>query len=177
MIVMKFGGTSVASAERIRAVAARVRERLQRRPVVVVSALAGVTDLLIRGAGLAFVRDPEAEGVAHEVLSRHNAVIRELVPAGETRNALLAHVESVVDALRTLYTGVLYLGELTPRSLDAISGMGERISCEIVKPALRKPPAVKSPRILRGSVSIFSSSPPPINGITLSAMSRDATPG
>jgi aspartate-semialdehyde dehydrogenase len=63
MIVMKFGGTSVGSPERIRGVAARVRERLDRRPVVVVSALSGVTDLLIRGARLALERDPKAQDV------------------------------------------------------------------------------------------------------------------
>jgi aspartate kinase len=136
MIVMKFGGTSVGSPDRIRGVAARVRERLDRKPVVVVSALSGVTDLLIRGARLALERDPKALDVPREVLSRHNDAVRDLVPAGEARNRLLAHVEGVVKELETIYTGVLYLGELTPRSLDAVSGMGERLSSEIAASAL-----------------------------------------
>jgi aspartate kinase len=136
MIVMKFGGTSVASPERIRGVAARVRERLDRKPVVVVSALSGVTDLLIRGARLALERDPKALDVPREVHSRHNDAVRDLVPAGDERNRLLAHVEGIVKELETIYTGVLYLGELTPRSLDAVSGMGERLSSEIAAAAL-----------------------------------------
>jgi aspartate kinase len=134
MIVMKFGGTSVGSAERIRSLADRVKERLGRRPVVVVSALAGVTDLLIRGAQLALERDPGADDVVRDLQGRHLAVIAELFPRG--KNQLIDHVNDVVSELRAFYSGVRNLGELTPRSLDAISGMGERLSCEIVAAAL-----------------------------------------
>jgi aspartate kinase len=136
MIVMKFGGTSVGSAERIRALAARVRENLGRRPAVVVSALSGITDLLIEGAQLALRRDRGVDAVVRDLEARHRGVVADLVPEPETRARLLAHVDAVVDELRVLYTGVHYLEELTPRSLDAISGMGERLSCEIVAAAL-----------------------------------------
>ncbi|MBI3932269.1 MAG: lysine-sensitive aspartokinase 3 [Acidobacteria bacterium] len=136
MIVMKFGGTSVGSAERIRALGDRVRERLSRRPVVVVSALSRVTDLLIRGANLALERDPACDALVHDLLDRHRAVVHELFPAGPLREGLVARLETVVSELRTLYSGVHALEELTPRSLDAISGMGERLSCEIAAEAL-----------------------------------------
>jgi aspartate kinase len=138
VIVMKFGGTSVGSAERMRGVAARVRERLAKRPVLVVSALGGVTDLLIRGARFALHRDPASETVLKGVVARHEEVVRDLVPAGDVRSRLLAHVEAVAGELRTLYTGVHYLEELTPRSLDAISAVGERLSCEIAAAALEQ---------------------------------------
>jgi aspartate kinase len=138
VIVMKFGGTSVGTAERIRGVADRVRERLARRPVVVVSALTGVTDLLIRGARAAVARDPQAETVVGDLLARHRAVVQELLAPGAERDRQLAHVEAVLGELRTLYTGVHYLEELTPRSLDAIAAMGERLSCELVASALRE---------------------------------------
>ena len=131
---MKFGGTSVGSAERIRALADRVKERRDQRPVVVVSALSGITDLLIRGARLALERDPGAEDVARQVEARHQAVLAELFPVG--KNRLIEHVHGVLSELRAFYSGVHNLGELTPRSLDAISGIGERISCEIVAAAL-----------------------------------------
>lgn len=136
MIVMKFGGTSVGSAERIRGVARLVAARIDRRPVVVTSAVAGITDLLIRGARLALTRDTAAEEVPREILERHRAIIDELIEAGPRRERLHAHVQAVVGELRTLYTGVHYLEELTPRSLDAISAMGERLSFEIVAAAL-----------------------------------------
>src|SRR5262249_9595721 len=74
VIVMKFGGTSVGSAERMRGVAARVRERLSKRPVLVVSALGGVTDLLVRGARFALHRDPARETVLKDVVGRHEEV-------------------------------------------------------------------------------------------------------
>ena len=92
---MKFGGTSVGSAERMRALAARVRERLSKRPVLVVSALGGITDLLIRGARFALHRDPASDTVLKDVVARHEEVVRDLVPAGDVRNRLLAHVEAV----------------------------------------------------------------------------------
>jgi aspartate kinase len=134
VIVMKFGGTSVGSAERIRALSDRVKERLAERPVVVVSALSGITDLLIRGAHLALERDPAAEEVVREVHSRHQTVLAELFPTG--KNRVIEHVNAVMAELKAFYTGVHNLGELTARSLDAISGIGERLSCEIVATAL-----------------------------------------
>src|SRR4029079_15023623 len=102
VIVMKFGGTSVGSSERIHGLAERVRERLARRPVVVVSALSKITDLLIRGAQLALKRDGEWESAVYEILSRHHGVIRELIPAGREQDRLLAHLNQVVGELRAL---------------------------------------------------------------------------
>jgi aspartate kinase len=136
MIVMKFGGTSVGSAERIRALADRVRERRAERPVVVVSALSGVTDQLIRGARLALAHDPAVEQVVPELVARHAQAIRELLPEGAARERVLAHVCACCEELRVVYTGVHYLEDLTARSLDAISAMGERLSAEIVAAAL-----------------------------------------
>ena len=133
---MKFGGTSVGSAERIRALAERVRERLAQGPVVVVSAFSGVTDLLVRGAQLALARDSDYEGIVADVLERHRRGIRELMPPGPAQERLLGHVEATTNELRALYTGVYHLAELTARTLDAISGIGERLSYEVVAAAL-----------------------------------------
>jgi aspartate kinase len=134
--VLKFGGTSVGSAERIRGVAERLRERLERGPVAVVSALSGTTDQLIRAARAAAVRDPPGAAGIEAIRERHLAVVRELFVAGERRERMLAAVDAIVQELRTLCTGVHYLGELTPRSLDAIASVGERLACEIVAEAL-----------------------------------------
>jgi aspartate kinase len=135
VIVMKFGGTSVGSAERIRTVAELARDRRSRRVVLVVSALGGITDLLIRGARLALARDGSWASVADEVLSRHRAVITGLVD-GRGQDALFSHLDGLVTELRSLYLGVYNLEELTQRTLDAIAGIGERASCEIVAAAL-----------------------------------------
>jgi aspartate kinase len=136
MIVMKFGGTSVGSAERIRGVARLVKEHINRRPLVVTSAMSKVTDQLIKGARQALKRDAEADEVVLDLRKRHEATIHELFSDAPTRTRLMGHVQSILDELRTLYTGVYHLEELTPRSLDAIQAMGERMSCEIVAAAL-----------------------------------------
>jgi aspartate kinase len=143
MIVMKFGGTSVGSAERIRGLAELVRERLHRRPVVVVSALSGVTDQLVRAARLALARDDTWAAVVAQVEDRHRRVIAELFEEGLDRRRLHDHLAGVLSDLRAFCVGVFNLGELTARSLDAISGMGERLSYEIVAAALvaRRVPA------------------------------------
>ena len=129
---MKFGGTSLGSAERMAGVASRVRERLDRKPVVVVSALSRVTDLLIRTAHTSLDGETEWEAAIVELLSRHRTVISELVPAGPSQERLLSYVDSVVSELRGYLTAVRSLGELTPRTLDAIAAVGERLSFEIL---------------------------------------------
>jgi aspartate kinase len=135
VIVMKFGGTSLGSADRIRGAVDRVRERLGHKPVVVVSAFSRVTDLLLRAADLALQRDGAWAGAVQELRDRHQRVVSEVVPAGEDRDRLLAHVDAVVGELRGYYTAVQSLGELTPRTLDAIAAVGERLSFAIMAQA------------------------------------------
>ncbi len=136
MIVMKFGGTSVATAERIEGLAERVRERLSRQPLVVVSALSGITDRLISGARLAEVQDGAWEMVIGEIQERHESVIGALFSTGPVADRLRGHVSIILTELRTFYAGVHNLAELTPRTLDVIAGMGERLSFEIVAATL-----------------------------------------
>jgi aspartate kinase len=136
MIVMKFGGTSVGSAERIRALTETVRGRLPRKPVVVVSALSKVTDMLIKGARLALERKAESKTVHGELVKRHREVVDELFPAGPIRERLMSRTEEVLRELDGFYMGIHHLEELTPRTLDAVQAMGERISCEIVAEAM-----------------------------------------
>jgi aspartate kinase len=137
VIVMKFGGTSLGSAERIASVADRVRERLDRKPVVVVSALSRVTDLLIRTAHMALDGDSGWESAVYELLARHHAVVSELLPPGREQDRLFATIDAVTMELRGFYTAVQSLGELTPRTLDAIAAVGERVSHEMVTSALQ----------------------------------------
>jgi aspartate kinase len=133
---MKFGGTSLESSERIIAVCDRIKANLALRPVVVVSALAGVTDLLIRGAKLALDRTRSTDDIVEEIKTRHRSVTTDFLAAGEARLTLFTHINAVANELNAFYVGVHNLQELTPRSLDAISGIGERLSCEMVAAAL-----------------------------------------
>jgi len=134
---MKFGGTSVGSPERIRALADQVAARIGLAPVVVVSAFSGITDALVQGAQLALARDAACARVLSSTLERHRDAVHAVLPPGAEHDNLLAQVDNLLAELRALYSGVYNLGELTPRSLDAISSMGERLSHEIVAAALR----------------------------------------
>jgi len=122
---MKFGGTSVADAVRIRTVIALVRERLDRRPVVVASAHAGVTNLLIDLAHRAL----KGGAAATEVRDRHRAILESLdLPRDMLQEDL--------DDLRSLLKGIALVGELTPRSLDCIMSFGERLSARVLAAAM-----------------------------------------
>jgi aspartate kinase len=136
MIVMKFDGGSIGSHDRLRAVARLVQQHKARRPVVVTSALPKVTDLLLAAAHLAAGRQNEYEDRLREVRALHEEVVEELLAEGATRRRLLEHVQSLVDEVRTFCTAVYALEELTPRTLDAVAAVGERLSAEIVGEAL-----------------------------------------
>ncbi len=130
---MKFGGTSLADAGRIRRVAALVSERAERRPLVVVSALAGVTNQLVEAAALAEAGDESAlQALLETIAERHAAVLRELGFDVTSAPELNAAVELELTKLRDFTQGVLLTGECTPRVHDAILARGEMISHRIV---------------------------------------------
>jgi aspartate kinase len=137
MIVMKFGGTSVEDGKAIERVAEIVGSRCEQKPVVVVSALARVTDALVTMSQLA-ASGSLAEGLRlhRQVRQRHFAVLGSLVNGrGETevRSRLQALFDSLADVLR----GVAALGELSPRTSDNLLSFGELLSSQIVNTAFR----------------------------------------
>jgi aspartate kinase len=141
MIVMKFGGTSVGDAATINQVTEIVKSKLERAPVVVVSAMARVTDMLLHIARIATERRyEEAAGVIDELRQRHLETARELMAGTEAADGYsLEWVERSIDyqfnELQGLARSVATLGELTPRSQDAIVSFGERLSSVIVTAA------------------------------------------
>lgn len=132
MIVMKFGGTSVESAAAIERVAAIVRERQDRRPVVVVSAMGKTTNRLLEIASAAI--DGHRENYLsqiHDLRDYHSREARQVVPLAD-RAELDRALDEHFQELTELVKGLAVLGELTPRSIDAISSYGERLSSYIV---------------------------------------------
>ena len=125
MIVMKFGGTSVESAEAIRRVAGIVRERLDQRPVVVVSAMGKTTNKLLEIANRAAKGDLEPALIQlGELRAAH---LRQSAGLGVSED-LNAHFDQLADLVK----GLSIVGELTPRASDAVSAFGERMSSLIV---------------------------------------------
>src|SRR5919109_5453767 len=135
MIVMKFGGTSVEDAGAISRAAEIVCSRLADHPVVVVSALAKVTDQLVAMSQAAGAGDREqALALARSARERHYSVAGELLGTG-LFTRFHAELESEFDALDELLRGISAVGELTPRSADQVLSFGERISSRIVAEA------------------------------------------
>ena len=134
--VWKFGGASLASAEQIQKAAALIAKHSG--PLVIVpSALAGMTDLLLQGAAHALAgRRADASRSAATFLRRHREVIRALVPAGSIRRKLLAAADAAAREYRDLCTAVGLFDHLEPRASDRIVSRGERLSAQILTAAI-----------------------------------------
>lgn len=138
-LVMKFGGTSVGDAARIRHVCDLVAERAAEghSVVVVVSAMSGVTDALIRSARGAAQGDAQTYLAAERALSsQYLAAVEEAVSDPAARAALRDQIVRGLDNLINLCSSVQILGELTPRALDAVASLGERLTAPIVAQVL-----------------------------------------
>ncbi len=139
-LIMKFGGTSVGSADAIRSTAQIVRggQQTWSRVVVVASALSGVTDALLKGAHTAASGDARTfKTVAQELRARHFKVLDELVNLPEQASLARATVEVYVGEFESLCHAVNVLGEASPRALDAISSLGERMSIQLIAAYLK----------------------------------------
>jgi aspartate kinase len=137
MIVMKFGGTSVESAAAIGRIASIVKARADQKPVVVVSAMGKTTNrlLAIAAAAIAGKRE-EYIPQLHDLRDFHSREARQVVPLAD-RAELDRTLDDHFQELTELVKGLAVLGELTPRSIDAISSYGERLSSYVVALAFR----------------------------------------
>jgi aspartate kinase len=143
MIVMKFGGTSVGSPERYRSVAKLVGGHCDKKPVVVVSAMSGTTDWLLNTArcvaenGKCSPEPVTAERLMAEFHARYQKVVEETISSPEIRSRAYSAVAGLLHHLMRLLTGIEMLGELSPRSLDAVASFGEKLSSKIAAAALQ----------------------------------------
>ena len=136
IVVMKFGGTSVEDAAAILRTASIVEDRVAKglRPVVVVSAMAKVTDQLLACAAAALAGRGDREGaleIAARLRARHLQVARDLIN-GERLDALQLDINRAFDGLEELVRGISVVGELTARTSDLIVSFGERLSSVMV---------------------------------------------
>jgi len=135
---MKFGGTSVGDAACIARVAQIVRDASRQGPVVaVVSAMSGVTNRLVSAASRAEAgnREQVAELFA-ELRKQHEIALGTLIAQADKRARLAAAMEGIFREGERLCEGTVLLRELTPRTLDTISSLGERLSAPMVSGAL-----------------------------------------
>jgi aspartate kinase len=138
--VMKFGGTSVGDAARIRSAAGIAAEASKQcSVVVVVSAMSGVTNSLIAAAGKSAAGDEAAaEALAAALKAKHREAVEALLSDGEERRTLLTEIEALIDRATNYCRGCALLGELSPRALDVIAGTGERLCARMTAAVLRQ---------------------------------------
>ena len=133
MKVMKFGGTSVGSVNSILNLksiveAAAAKERV----IVVVSALGGITDKLIRTSQLAVEGDAAFNDEFQKIVARHHDLIYSIIEGEEKRTALLLEVDKLLNELDNIYQGLALINNITPKTEATILSYGERISSRIV---------------------------------------------
>jgi aspartokinase/homoserine dehydrogenase 1 len=136
---MKFGGTSVGSAEAMEQVAAILESELAEghQLAVVVSAMSGVTDMLIASVKQAIEGDKWGFlSISQDIRDKHEDAINELISAGALRESVLQRVHALIDKHQELCHAIAILGEATPRIWDAIVSFGERLSSRVMAAVL-----------------------------------------
>ena len=135
MKVLKFGGTSVANSASI----ARVMSIIQQEEqcTVVVSALGGVTDLLLQAMEQAAQNDDNYTTVFPRLEERHLEVIKGFIPA-KSQSGLISFVKVELNRLETLLEGIAMLQEITPKAADKVASFGEHLSSTIIAAVFRE---------------------------------------
>jgi aspartokinase/homoserine dehydrogenase 1 len=135
--VHKFGGASLADSTAVRHAVEIIQSHRPEPMVVVVSAMAGVTDALLEVARQARTGDERTvASLIAQLRSRHAEVARTLLPAGRSRASMLAHIADVFQELEALAHGLRLLRELTLRTTDHLISRGERLSARLFAAAL-----------------------------------------
>lgn len=137
MKILKFGGTSVANSQNILLVENIIKkESLQDRIIVIVSALHGVTDQLIKAAEYASVKDESYLQIVNNLEEKHLTLVKDLIPILE-QSSWLSFVKKHFNDIEDLYNGIFVLGELTDRIKDKIASYGEFLSSHIIAAKLQ----------------------------------------
>ena len=137
MIIMKFGGTSVANFEAITRTIFIIGGKLDQKPVVVVSALSKVTDLLYRISDAAASRNvTETKELLSQLRQRHVDLAAELLAQSMMKDEAIAKVNALCDALESIAMAVCSLGELSDRNKAIIISNGEYLSSTIIAYAM-----------------------------------------
>lgn len=135
MKVLKFGGTSVGTAESLRNVK-RIVEGIDEQAIIIVSALGGLTDKLIATAKLAASQDDSYRREMTLIRDRHYTLVNDVIDP-EKQDEVLTLITPLLDELERNYEGIALLGDLPGKTLDVVVSFGERISSIIVSRLIR----------------------------------------
>ena len=139
MIVLKFGGVALADSKNFANSLDYVKKVSARRPIVVVSAMKGITDLLLNTIDAALGKNYEATiKNIDEIKTKHEKIILDLIKTSEEKRKISKYIDTKCNELETLLYSVSTLQECTPKSKDYIVSFGERLSSVLFAAALRE---------------------------------------
>jgi bifunctional aspartokinase / homoserine dehydrogenase 1 len=137
MQVLKFGGSSVRNAENINKVVAIIKDKIREdKTVVIVSALGGITDLLLQCCKLASENDESYKEKLQEAEHRHLQTVKELIPITQ-QSATLSLVKTLCNEIEDICNGIFLLRELSERTKDRVVSYGEILSSQIITAKLK----------------------------------------
>jgi len=152
MKVLKFGGTSVGNADAINKTISIVSSKLKEDSlIVVVSALAGTTDLLISSGQLAAEGDETYKDSLKTLENRHLDVVKELIPI-QQQSSVLSQVKKYCNEIEDICNGIFLLHELSVRTKDKLMSYGELISSKIITSAFN---AKNTPAVWTNSMELI----------------------
>src|SRR5574337_170754 len=131
MQILKFGGTSVANAENIRKVKDIIQLKKGAKTVVIVSALGGVTDELLKCGSLAANSDSSYKENLQKLTERHLNTVKELLPLNN-QSSVLSFVMQQFNEVEDICNGIFLLNDFSDRTKDRILSYGELISSKII---------------------------------------------
>lgn len=132
MQVLKFGGSSVANAENINKVVEIIKTKNNgAKTIIVVSALGGITDLLLKTAGLAEANEEGYKIILKEIEDKHLHTVQELIPI-QQQSSVLSLVKKICNEVEDICNGIFLLRELSARTKDRIVSYGELLSSQII---------------------------------------------
>lgn len=136
MKVIKIGGGSLKSRKNVQEILHLVAKR-GRGHVIVISALGGITDMLIEGMSRALEEDTAVPSIITLLKNKHILVARHIVPSGKPYQKYTRDLNDHLEQLERLYYGLNFTKEITPKMTDMISSFGERLSASLLATALR----------------------------------------
>lgn len=147
MNVLKFGGTSVGTVESLKCVKQIVESR-EDKTIVVVSALGGVTDMLIKAANTALAADTSWHEVFDNIVERHRVVVESMAHPS-VKERLWHEISALLDRLKRYYCGIELVEDLSERTLCNVVSFGERMSSLIVSNIIAGATLFQSPEFIK----------------------------
>jgi aspartokinase/homoserine dehydrogenase 1 len=127
MKVLKFGGTSVGTADSILKVK-QIVESVTEPVIVVVSALGGITDKLLNTSKIAASGDASYQKEYHEIVTRHEEMVNTVLPEGPDRDEVKRKIGELLNELKNIFQGIYLIKDLSHKTSDTIVSYGERLS-------------------------------------------------